>query len=247
MIPSIRSEARKLLTARSTYLMLIFSVLIIGLFAGFVEGFRNSQAGLNQSGLLASESTSAIIFVGLVLAFAGLLLFGHEYRYNTIMYTLTSSNSRLKSLFAKVIVVSVFAVVLSLIVTFLSPLFTIIGAQLQGKSVGPQVFDYWSVIWRCVLVGWGYAMYALILVALIRNQIGSIVTFLLMPLLGENILMMLLKQNSKYLPFTSLQSVVQPGMLEPAVNPVHQAAVVVVYVVVGLVVSAILFVRRDAN
>jgi len=81
----------------------------------------------------------------------------------------------------------------------------------------------------------------------LRNQIGAIVTFLLVPLIGENILMALLKNSGQYLPFTALQSVSAPTTLGNHVTSAHEVLVVLVYVSVGLVVGSVLFIRRDAN
>src|ERR1700730_1752413 len=101
MLASLRSEFRKLLRVRSTYVIVIICLLWVALFAGFGDGFKaKPTALLHAHDLLMNESGSAVMFVGLILAFAGLLLLGHEYRYNTIMYTLTSSPSRLRSLLA---------------------------------------------------------------------------------------------------------------------------------------------------
>ena len=248
MIPTLKSEFRKLLTVRSTYFIVGIGLLIVAFFAGFVEGLRGDPTNLlKNSGLLVSESTNGIVFVGLILAFAGLLLAGHEYRYNTIMYTLTATNRRYKVLLAKLAAITVFAVVTSLLVTFFAPLCTIVGAHLAGKEIGPQTFHVWSVVWRSVFCGWGYAMYAFILMMVLRNQIGAIVTFLLVPLIGENILGLLLKSNIKYLPFNALQSVPAPAGLGNHTTSGHAASIVLVYVVVGLLASAILFSRRDAN
>ena len=247
MISAIRSELRKLLSVRSTYVIIIICMGIVGLFAGFGDGFRATPQGLQSPGQLMSESFNAIVFVGLILAFAGLLLMGHEYRYNTIMYTLTISNRRFKVLLAKLAVFTLFAVVTSLLMAFFSPLCTIIGAHLHGYKIGPQHFDYWSVIWRCLFVGWGYAMYAFILVTIMRNQVGSIVTYLLVPLIGENILIHIFKSIDKYMPFTMLQSVAAPDSLGNHTTSAHAMTVALVYVVVGLVIGTVLFARRDAN
>lgn len=247
MIPVIKAEFRKLLTVRSTYFIVLASLAITALFAGFIEGFRNNAASLNQPDLLATESTSAIVFVGLILAFAGLLLAGHEYRYNTIMYTLTASNRRYKVLLAKFITISIFALLTAALIAFFSPFCTILGAHLAGKHIGPQHFALWAILWRCLVCGWGYAMYALILIIILRNQIGAIVTFLLVPLIGENILTLLVKNNSKYLPFTAVQSIASPTDLGNHTTSGHELVVVLVYVVAGLAVGAILFMRRDAN
>lgn len=247
MLSAIKSEFRKLLTVRSTYVNVILCMLIVALFAGYGSGFRGDAASLNQAGYLADQSTSAIVFVGLILAFVGLLLAGHEYRYNTIMYTLTSANRRTKVLFAKFVAISVFATVASLIMIFFSPLCTIIGAHLADKHLGPQTFHVWSVIWPSVFCGWGYAMYAFILLIIMRNQIGAIVTFLLVPLVGESILQQLFKHIGPNLPFTAVQAVAQPTGLGNATTTGHEVMVVGIYVAVGLLVSTILFLKRDAN
>jgi len=247
MLPAIKSEFRKLLTVRSTYMNIILCMLIVALFAGYGSGFRGAAGDLANPGYLADQSTSAIVFVGLILAFVGLLLAGHEYRYNTITYTLTTANRRVKVLFAKFIAVSVFATVAGLVMIFFSPLCTIIGAQLADKHLGPQVFHVWSVVWPSVFCAWGYAMYALILLLIMRNQIGAIVTFLLVPLVGESILQQLFKHIGSSLPFTAVQGVAQPMGLGNSTSTGHEVMVVGIYVAAGLLVSTVLFLRRDAN
>jgi len=130
---------------------------------------------------------------------------------------------------------------------FFSPLCTIVGAHLADKHMVAQSFDFGSIIWRCLFCGWGYAMYAFVLILIMRNQIGAIVTFLLIPLVGENILIQLFKGIGNYVPFTALQAVVEPTGLGNHASSGHEALVVLVYVVIGLFVGTVLFVRRDAN
>ena len=247
MMNAIKAEFRKVISVRSTYFIIALSTAIIIFIAGFIEGFHNDPKALQSADLLASESRGAIVFVGIVFAFVALLLAAHEYRYNTITYTLANTTRRNKILAAKFIVITVFAVLTSLFVTFFSPLCTLIGVHLAGHTLAPQTFDTWQLVWRCVVCGWGYAMYAFILAIALRNQVGAIVTFLLVPLIGENILTLWVKGNSKYLPFTALQSVAAPTDLGNHTNSIFQLKVVLVYVVVGLIISAVLFNRRDAN
>jgi ABC-type transport system involved in multi-copper enzyme maturation permease subunit len=248
MIAALKSEFRKLLTVRSTYVIFGLSLLLAIFYAGFIEGVKGSADYLaTNPGLLASESRGAILSVGFILAFAGLLLVGHEYRYTSVMYSLTSQNRRYKVLLAKFLAVTAFALLTGLFITFFAPLCTIIGAAISGHEIGPQVYNVWDILWRCMFISWGYAMFAFFLVAIMRNQIGAIVTFLLVPLVGENILTLLLKDNAKYLPFRALQSVGEPAMIQGTTNITHQAMVVLVYVAIGLVVSFVLFSRRDAN
>jgi ABC-type transport system involved in multi-copper enzyme maturation permease subunit len=100
-----------------------------------------------------------------------------------------------------------------------------------------------------MLVGWGYAMYAFVLAAIIRSQIGAIVAFLLIPLIGENILANIFHSLPKYLPFMSLQNIVSLEKVPAAAAASlgHNVTVTVAYIVVGLAVASVLFVRRDAN
>jgi ABC-type transport system involved in multi-copper enzyme maturation permease subunit len=177
MMNSIRSEFRKLLTVRSTYFILLISLAVIALFAGYGDGFRAGKEAFKNPLWLQHEAFSAVVFAGLITAIVSLLLFGHEYRYNGIMYTLTNSNNRLKSLFAKAIAISVFAVIASLVYALWSPLCTLVGMHFAHHTLIAQTFDFWEVLWRCAFVGWGYAMFAFIFVAIIRSQVGSIVAF----------------------------------------------------------------------
>lgn len=247
MIPAIKAEFRKLFSVRSTYLIIIASLLITILFAGIINGLKVDAATLSSPHFLADQSINAVVFLGFIFAFAGLLLSSHEYRYMTIAYTLTTVNRRYKVMTAKFIVITVFAVLMSLVITFFSPLCTIVGASLADKQIGSQIFDIWSIIWRCIVCGWGYSMYAFIILMIIRNQIGAIILFLLTPLIGENILGLLLKQNISYLPFTALQAVAAPTSLGNHTTSAHQTVIVSIYIVIGLLVSTVLFIRRDAN
>ncbi|MGH7241356.1 MAG: ABC transporter permease [Candidatus Saccharimonadales bacterium] len=247
MMASLKAEVRKLASVRSTYFIVVICLAMIALFAGYGDGIKATAVAIKAPNWLAHESYVAIVFVGLISALVGLLSFGHEYRYNGIMYTLTASNSRLKSLLAKMLAVSAFAVAVSVVFTFFSPLCSYVGIHLSHKVLGPQTFPVWEVLWRCLFVGWGYAMFAFILVAIIRSQIGAIVTYLLTPLIGENIISHIFTSTAKYLPFMSLQSVVPTEMGQQAASTGHYVLVSLVYIVIGLLVSAVLFMRRDAN
>jgi ABC-type transport system involved in multi-copper enzyme maturation permease subunit len=86
-----------------------------------------------------------------------------------------------------------------------------------------------------------------VLVAIIRSQVGSIVAFLLIPLIGENILANVFRGIAKYLPFMSLQGVTPTGPTQVIASLHHNVYVSLTYIVVGLLVSSVLFLRRDAN
>jgi ABC-2 type transport system permease protein len=255
MMASVRAEFRKLLTVRSTYIIAGLAFLMMLVFAFYIEGFKAKPEALNNPSLLAGEVISAINAVAGLLALVGLLLMTHEYRYNTIMYTLTASKSRTRTLLAKIIVVSCFALFVSLLVGLLSPTLTYLGVHLHGHTMAAQVIPVGNLLWRCLFFGWGYAMAALLFAALIRNQVGAIVAYFIIPGPLEALMSLLLKNNALYLPFTALMQVTNTATGgEPAgasitrhLSPGKGALVFMAYLVIGWIVAWILFLRRDAN
>jgi ABC-type transport system involved in multi-copper enzyme maturation permease subunit len=242
MINAIKAEFRKLYTVRSTYVIFAICLLITVFFAFYIEGFKATDFATNP-GKLASEVTSAVNTLAVFGALVGLLLVTHEYRYNTIMYTITASKSRTRVFLAKLVVISVFAVVFTLAFAVLSPVLTSLAISIRGVELIPQVYDVGSLLWRALFVGWGTAMAAFIIAMLIRSQVGAIAALLLIPPTAEQLLSLLLKENAVYLPFMSLTNVLLPG----AVSASKSALVFLCYLVPSLLITWVLFLRRDAN
>jgi ABC-2 type transport system permease protein len=245
MTSLIKAEFRKLFTVRSTYVILGLSLLLEIFFAFYVSGIKAKQEVFASPDYLASQAGSAISTLGLIAGLAAVMLITHEYRYNTIMYTLTSSKSRLRVLLAKFCAISVFAVVFAAIYGALSPLLAGLGAHVHGLDVVNQQFDVWPLIWHNIFAGWAFVMFVSIMATIIRSQVGAIAAVFLVPGTVEQLLGLLLKQNQVYLPFSSLNVLFNDG--RQAITPEHAALVACAYLVVGFTVTALLFVRRDAN
>ncbi len=254
MKDTLKSEFRKLLTVRSTYVITGIALLMVMFFGFYIEGLRSNQATLANPDRLAGGVTDAISATAGLLSFVGLLLFTHEYRHNTITYTLAASRSRTRVLLAKIIVVSVFVLLMSLIVSVLSPALMYLGTQIKGLELAPQTLPVWDLLWRSLFYGWANSMVALLLAGLIRNQVGAIAALFLIPGPVEMLFGLLLKHNMVYLPFTALQQVISSGQhngeqfmeLRP-LSPEGDAAVFCIYLAVGWLVAWFLFLRRDAN
>jgi ABC-2 type transport system permease protein len=247
MTDAIRSEFRKLLTVRSTLYIVGFALLVAVFFAFYVEGFKASAvANLNDPNKLAGEVVSAISTLSALMAIPGILLITHEYRYNTISYTLTDSRSRTKVMLAKMFTITCFSAAFSIFLYFLSPMLAYLGTLASGHHLVPQVFPAWSLLWRSVSAAWEYSMLALMLGFIIRAQVGTIVAMFIIPSLAETLLGLLLKNSAGYLPFASIQSILTH-------NPTHiisystAALVGLAYVVVSVIIAWQLFLRRDAN
>jgi ABC-type transport system involved in multi-copper enzyme maturation permease subunit len=248
MMAEIKSEFRKLFTVRSTYFIFGFCLILLVFFGFYVTGWRIDHKDLLNPGTLANGVSSAVTTVSVFAALVAVLLVTHEYRYNTIMYTLTASNNRSKVLLAKILVISSFALVFAAFFGVLSPIATVLGVHAHNLKLVPQTFHYSTLIWQCLFYGWGYSMAGLIIAALIRNQVGAIITLFIAPGVVEGLLSLLLKNNTVYLPFSSLSTVIGQGMnYHNTITPFHAALVFCVYLVVGYAVTWFLFLRRDAN
>jgi ABC-2 type transport system permease protein len=247
MIAALKAEFRKLLTVRSTYVLTGVALLFVIFFSFYIEGYHLAGKDLLNPHLYTDDVAGALTSLPLIFgAIIAILLMTHEYRYNTIMHTLTLSNSRSKVLAAKFIVISVFALLLTATIAALAPAMSSLGVHLHGTTLAPQVINYHSIIWRALFEGWGYIMAALLLAVLIRSQIGAIVSIFAIPTF-EQVLSLLLKHNSVYLPYISLNAVLQsPESRIGGITYGRAAVVFSVYLVVGWIVGWILFLRRDA-
>lgn len=248
MIPTIKAELRKVLTLRSTYFILLFTLLLAIFIAFYIEGIRYnaSQAPIDET-KLSNVFTTVIAFSSVLGSFVAILLSTHEYRYNTIAYSLTSAKNRSRVLLSKVIVVSCLAVLSALLFGALSLLLVQLGLQIKGVTLADQTFPVWSILWKAVFVSWGFAILGLLLGIAVRVQTAVIAIFLLMPSTIEPLLGLLLKENAAYLPFTALGSVITPPNPAAIASPAKFAFVFMIYLVIGWAITWFLFLRRDAN
>ena len=249
MIASIKAEFLKLFTIRSTYIILSLAFLLEILFAFYASGWRAQPADLANSGYVSSQVVSALVPLTLLAAIAAILLITHEYRYNIIMHTLTANKSRTTVFISKLFAISVFAIVFALFFGFLSPVLGALGVKLHSHVLAHQYIPVWSLFWRTVFYGWGFAMLASIIAFIIRIQVGAIVAVFLIPSTIENILGLILKQNQVYLPFSSLSVLIGERSNDIAAHLtfVQAASVTALYIVVGWLVAWYLFIKRDAN
>jgi ABC-2 type transport system permease protein len=247
MIAALKAEFRKLLTVRSTYIVTVLVTLLMLFVAGYIEGWRLTPQDLQNPAQFSGDVFGALS-LSVFGAIIAILLVTHEYRYNTIMYTLTSSNSRSKVLLAKIVTISVYAVFLTLLVGILSPIASNVGIHLHGHTLVPQTLHVGDLIWRSLFYGWAYGMAGLLLAVLIRVQVGAIAALFLIPGLVEQLLGQLMKSNSVYLPFSALDQVIgNSNVPQGHLAPGKAALVFCVYLVVGWIVAWALFLKRDAN
>jgi ABC-type transport system involved in multi-copper enzyme maturation permease subunit len=244
MIVAMKAEIRKLLTVRSTYIMLLVALLLGGFINYWVVGYKAGQ-DITDVHYLQNAVLVTVYNLSMFAGIVGILLMTHEYRYNTIYYALTSMRSRTKLLLAKTLAVCGYAVVYSVLLGAFSVLMVMLGLNIGNHELVAQSFQWGELLWRGLVYIFGITLIGLILAILIRNQIGTIVVYLFMPGTIEMLASLVLKDKAAYLPFTALTNIV-------ADKPVHlsyaaSAFVVLSWVVGGWIIGWILFLRRDAN
>jgi len=251
MIPMFKAELRKIYSVRSTYFILLLGLIAMLIFAFWVEGIKAGTNGApvtshTKLANLLLDAVSNMAFWGGLVAMLSLT---HEYRYNIITYTLTASRSRSRSLLAKIMAVSAFAVFFTVFLVVFSTALMYLGLSIKGLHLVHQELHL-SLLWRLLFIGWGQIMMALLVASLIRQQVGAIVGYLVIPTVIEQLLGLLLKDNRIYLPFTALQEIghfTGGGEIHHPLSPGHAAFVVGIYLVIGWFIAWILFLRRDAT
>jgi ABC-2 type transport system permease protein len=251
MITTLRSEFRKLYSVRSTYWITGIVLILIILLAGYGGGYKEAK---NATPFVFSESLGIItVTFSLFVAVVGVLLMAHEYRYNTIIYTLMNSNSRTKVLISKIIAVVVYALIFTALVMGAALGSLALGAQLAGHPLPHQEVNYLLFFVKAFFYFSGFALVGLLFATLIRNLVASVVALFILPNLVETLANLLLKKDSVYMPFSALNQVittVPPEDVGPFVagslSPLKGAIVFLIWLVAGWLITWALFLRRDA-
>ena len=153
--------------------------------------------------------------VALIIAIAVVLLMGHEFRYNTIAYTLTASNSRSKVLISKILVSAVFTVVVTLLAISAIVAVTYAAVHIKDLNLPPQTYDWGYILARLVGYTLGFSLMALAIITLLRNLIAGVVApFLLLTIdaiVGGLLLNWQNIEPSKVLPFSALNRIESLG------------------------------------
>jgi ABC-2 type transport system permease protein len=251
MIPAIKAEIKKVLTVRSTYGIALFFLLLTGGLSFYASGYKVSPGDLNGS-LFSStlqELASTIAFAG---ALVSLFLVAHEYRYNTIVYTLSASNSRSKVLAAKILTAFGFTFIYSIIVTALCLALIAAGVAMAGHALPHQDINYVAFFAKTVFTCEAFALFAVLVPTIVRNMQASVAILLIVPNTLEALISIAVKQPEKWLPFRALAQVtarplvIKGGTGNYGVSPARGAVTFLVYLTIGWIITWYLFLRRDA-
>ena len=282
MVPTLKSEFKKLLTVRSTYVIAALIIILTGLFTYldtskvYEQPSKPPQQYQQAEGQASQEPTkgeepkltnklppekvlvnlqNTIEPVTLLISILIILLMAHEFRYNTITYTLTASNSRSRVLGSKILVSSVIAIVLAALA-----ILTTLAATYAAVSIKGLILPHYDMDWAYVLVRLfsytlGFSLFGLALITLLRNLTAGIVILFFLPnieILFANLLASHNIEPSKFLPFSALMQVhnVTAGNLGWSVMPVSVPRAYLVFALYFIplwIISWYLFIKRDAS
>lgn len=250
MLPTIKAEFRKLLTIRSTYILVALSLILIVIFAFYFEGYRGNTG--SPASTLQPTALKEIIAngIGLGIMFASIiaiLFMAHEYRYNTIMYTLTANARRTQVLLSKIFTAAVFGVTYGLLMTLFALGCYLLGLSLRDASLPPQDISWLAEFGKVVFYSVGYILFGLLIATATRSVIAGIATLFIFPTTVEPLLGLILKDNTKYLPFTALDSTTGAAIAQSTLSPGNAIIVSTIYLVAGILITWFLFVKRDAS
>jgi ABC-2 type transport system permease protein len=262
MLDALRYEWTRLTTLRSTYWLTGIGVLC-ALAIPVIAGIAVSDQPLDQITTAAGLNGGAafgIPFLAVFMAIIGIFSTGHEYRHGTIQPTLTALPQRSRLILAKILVVSVVTVAVTVFSVALNALTLLVfWGDVPGLFEDPL---------RSALLG--YVVYTLIytlsglgLGLLFRGVPSALVVIFLAPLIIENLIFGLsflpaadwLVPVVRFLPFSSGARLMQVDMTEmtgPGMPDFDyfgrwgSGAVFAIFAAVIITAAWTLFKKRDA-
>jgi ABC-2 type transport system permease protein len=237
----IAAELRKLVTVRSTWLLLgIAQVIIVAGVSGLMISRADPASAAGQRG--------AVAHAGLVALFSlllGIMAVAGEYRHRTITDAYLAVPRRDRVIVAKLLVSAGAGLVFGVVAAGTALITTAIWLSAKGSALAP------GELWRTVLggVGWNVAFAALGVGvgALVTNLIAAVAAALAWLALIEGIVAQLISDAGRWLPF-ALGSAIEGLPSASDGPPPWQAAVALAGYVAAFAVAGIATtVRRDVT
>jgi ABC-2 type transport system permease protein len=262
MTDALRFEGLRLSTIRSTYWSLSLGLLLCGLVAlGLGLDTRGTDVGPAEATLLLTAGGESLPFslMGFAAALVGIFATGHEYRYGTILPTLTAMPRRSALLAAKLLVVVAASAVAAVAVIAVCWL---VGTLTRGEPLPLVQGPAPAVTAGHVVLVMLYGLLGATLGQLTRSIPAAVAIVLVTPLLIEPVIAALsglsalswLREVVPYLPFTAGMRLVGAGLAgasegQSVLDPFARwegGLVFAGFTALLLALAWILFERRDA-
>ena len=173
---------------------------------GEVTAATETTKDLSKERLLSGMQEAVpivVTFVSIILV----LFVAHEFRYNTINYTLTISNSRSKVLLAKLIIAIVFTLLTTLLAVGVSMAVAFAAIGIKDLNLPAQDYNWLYVTFRHLVYALGYTLFSVGVAVLVRNLTVAVAAAFILPTL-DGIAGFLLStrhiEPTKVLPFSAL-------------------------------------------
>lgn len=250
MLGSIRAEIRKLITVRSTYVIIALILIFVAINSFYVEGYwgQSGSAAGNLLPLAIKEVVSNSVGVAaLFISIIAILQVGHEYRHNTIMHTLTANARRSQVFLAKALVLGVFGIVIGLFTAGFSLAAYYFGLSLRDAVLPAQEVGFIEQLPKVVVYSFVYAMAGFLVALLVRSIVVAVVIMLILPSTIEPLLGLLLKDNAVYLPISTFDHILGVAVQAGDLSSNRAVILSIIYIGMAGMIAWLLFVRRDAK
>jgi ABC-2 type transport system permease protein len=244
MIAQIRAELLKIRSTRTTIGLLLGMIALILLFT-LLTGLLSHPPGLmgkqNQRQLLGLGSLS-----GVFSALAGVLLITGEYRYGTIRPTILFNPARSRVLAAKVVAGALAGIAFGVIGEGIGWAIGLVILNGRGITFVLSTSDVLLLalgglagvaLWGAIGAGLG---------AIIRNQVGGVITLLAWGFVVDNLLFGLVPSVGRYMPTRAndaLAGVRTDHLLSPGVGAIILISWAIVLASIGIGLTS----QRDIN
>ncbi len=246
MKDQIRSEMRKIVTARSTHWLLFAATALIGLgtFASLTDVASVPDVPLDAQ-LFQRVVVPQVLTV--IVVILGMRSFTDEFRNGSIVPTVLAMPDRRKVIAAKLIVVGVASVAITLIAEAVAigvgtAVLASKGAEMTvlagplAKQIGLMAAA--GVVWASIGVGFGAA---------VKHQVAAIVGALVWLLVGENLAELFAPSAARFLPGHAAGAMIEQATGGSLLPSSTGAAVLVAWVVAAIAAGVVAMQRRDIS
>lgn len=207
------AELLKLRSTRATALLVLATlVLVVLTVATTVPGVieENSALSLDDPSLLASVVGNGFGAPQVLMTLLGVLAFTQEFRYGTITSTYLGEPRRTRVLVAKGLSLALASIVITAVTLAVSLTVGIALIRSQDGDVTVAA-QFWQTVGAGFVVMAAYGVAGVAIGALVLNQIAAVVGVLVWMLAVEQIVIPLLPEVGRWMPWGAATSLMQLG------------------------------------
>lgn len=268
MVNLLRSELFRLRKRSQSWMLILIGVILTALFYGAFliayfalsgEDKLDVQDGLLLSNVQENGMSISLLFASILLSILAAGLIGSEYSWNTIRPLLARATSRSSLLTAKWIALFIYTVIITVILVGIAPVgLSAIASMISGESPGGSVEIFRGIIFavgRILLTMLPTAALAFMLALVTRSIAAGIAVSIGIGFLEPAIFGLLGALSDVFETIQKFglawggQQLMMKGYDDGVTNAEawQSAATMVVYTVIFVVISYIVFRRRDVT